>query len=288
MIYSASRRTDLVSFYPDYICEKVSRSRKLEAIVLWTKDPRNLIRHIGLQAVIRSFPTILQLTITGLSGSRWEPQVPHYKEFSAELREIAQILPPGAIRWRFDPIIPDDTLYQRVRAVRQFLIDCGVTIEEVTVSLPDAYRRVTQRLRRYNTENGLLGTPEELRLPDYLSNRRLSTVDSQLSTVMRNLHKLAGVPLALCCEPELLGQPEQSVQKKQTAQAGLPGMVRGRCIDGALIERLYGIKLARIERDGGQRADCACDRSVDIGSYEQRCGHNCLYCYARPEIDGAD
>ena len=50
---------------------------------------------------------------------------------------------------------------------------------------------------------------------------------------------------------------------------------------------LYGGALS-LKRDSGQRvkAGCECRVSADVGSYDlHRCGHDCLYCYARPAGD---
>ena len=42
MIYSASRRTDLPAFYPDFLVGKIQRSRKLDGVVYWTNGYQEL------------------------------------------------------------------------------------------------------------------------------------------------------------------------------------------------------------------------------------------------------
>ena len=65
------------------------------------------------------------------------------------------------------------------------------------------------------------------------------------------------------------------------AAAGIP---RAKCIDDALVSRITGWRL-RLKRDTGQRDDCYCVKSVDIGAYDT-CGNGCRYCYANAS-DGA-
>lgn len=62
--------------------------------------------------------------------------------------------------------------------------------------------------------------------------------------------------------------------------ADLPVLSPGRCIDGALLEALFGGRVSRAG-DGGQRAACGCTKSADIGSYDRQCGFGCVYCYGR-------
>lgn len=248
MIYSASRRTDLPAFYPEYVAERVRRSRKLEAIVFWTKDPRALCGP-ALRPILAKYPTVAQLTITGLGGGPWEPQVPPYGELTAALRELRQALPNGAVIWRFDPIIVTVDLFERFAAVRDWLIENLGPPAEPTVSFVDPYAKAVRRAQRHGLELPQPGAEE----------RR---------AIIARLQEMAPTELCACCEPEL---------------AALPGIRPARCIDGERFDRLFGTKFGALPKDGGQREACGCVRSTDIGSYDQLCGHNCRYCYARPE-----
>ncbi|MCK4284954.1 MAG: DUF1848 family protein, partial [Candidatus Lokiarchaeota archaeon] len=55
------------------------------------------------------------------------------------------------------------------------------------------------------------------------------------------------------------------------------------CIDAYRIEKLINEKIPK-QKDTGQRSDCGCFKSKDIGGYSGifRCNHNCDYCYASP------
>ncbi|MCC8189329.1 MAG: DUF1848 domain-containing protein [Planctomycetes bacterium] len=252
MIYSASRRTDLTTFYPDYLAGRLRRSRRLDGVVYWTKDLRNLVRHRDLAAEGSRFPAVIQFTVTGLAGTVWEPRVPPLAEQAAALGELARSLPRGAIRWRFDPIIGSpEEVRQRFLATKALLDDSLGGIDDVTVSFPDPYRRARERVQEAGLAWPTLTPPQ------------------QEEVIAAMVAAFAGPePVKLCCEPRL---------------NALPGVGSARCVDGSLFHRLYGLPLADLPPDGGQRRACGCSRSTDIGSYHQACGHRCLYCYATPE-----
>lgn len=56
------------------------------------------------------------------------------------------------------------------------------------------------------------------------------------------------------------------------------GITHGACIDREYISRLLGCEL-KGRKDPGQRQECGCMESVDIGTYHT-CRNGCRYCYA--------
>lgn len=256
MIYSASRRTDMPAFHPDAIVERVNRSRKLKGLVLWTKDIRNLVRHPGLSRVVAEFPTVVQFTVTGMAGSVREPgAIPLVEQLDA-LTEVVRMLPRGAVCWRFDPVISEGDVERRFRATKTALESVLGPLERVTVSFPDPYRKAVTRT-----------VATGLEWPSFsLAEKR------EIVAMMADAFSRTGIgdefrPIRLCCEPAL---------------HELPGVGMTRCIDGDLFRRLYGLPLGDLPKDTGQRKACGCCQSTDIGSYDMRCGHGCLYCYANP------
>jgi hypothetical protein len=273
MIYSASRRTDLPAFFPDYLEDRIARSRKLEAMVFWTKDVRNLARRPKLAAAMERIPCLVQFTATGLAGSAWEPGTPPLKEQLTEIAELGRRLPQGAVVWRFDPIMPaagDDLaekainrLLDRFRRLLAILAKSLGGLEGVTVSFPDPYRMAAAR-----------AIASGLTWPVFSGESKLHILEALVGEFSIGAGGgAAAFPVRLCCEPEL---------------AGFPGTAADACVDGVLLERLYGLPLSRTPRDPGQRRACNCVKSTDIGSYGMPCGHGCLYCYANAAPAPAD
>jgi hypothetical protein len=91
----------------------------------------------------------------------------------------------------------------------------------------------------------------------------------------KHLSKL-NMHLSLCCEKELVSRLGEGTTVRENA-----------CVDGKLLKMNFKGD-PETKRDYGQRSTlgCKCTRSVDIGSYgEHPCFHNCLFCYASPDID---
>lgn len=256
MIYSASRRSDMVAFRPGDIVDRVRRSRKLEAIVFWTKDIRNLALHKDLRDVLRRWPAVVQFTVTGLAGTAWEPNVPSLEMQRKALEELSGFLPSGAVRWRFDPIVATADWRERFDTVKSMLDRTLGALDEVTVSFPDPYRKAVIRVR----ERGLSW-------PETTLAEKKSVLASIVDSFPPGRGNAESPPVRLCCEPDLLEAP---------------GTGQAHCVDGALFDRLYGTGFGDLGKDAGQREACGCMRSTDIGSYEMACPHACAYCYANP------
>ena len=87
-------------------------------------------------------------------------------------------------------------------------------------------------------------------------------------TQMAEIAQKYGVSLYSCASPVL--------EKAE-------GIKRGSCIDGSLLETLFGGKVKK-SKDTGQREACGCTGSRDIGIYSKdadgmKCLHGCKYCY---------
>ena len=253
MLYSASRRTDMPAFYPDRIVDRVKRSRKLDGVVLWTKDIRNFINHFSLSSVIKTVPSVINFTVTGLAGTAWEPRVPALADQADALEELGKRLPRGAIRWRFDPIVATEDWRERFVGVKTLLEQALGTVDEVTVSFPDPYRKAVERVKTAGLAWPQIGESEKREM---------------LAWMVGQFPAGAAACVRLCCEPDMLN---------------IPGVGMAHCVDSELFDRLYGTSLGDLGKDAGQRVACGCMKSTDIGSYEMLCRHGCLYCYARPE-----
>ncbi|MDR0361790.1 MAG: DUF1848 domain-containing protein [Planctomycetota bacterium] len=248
----------MVAFRPDDICDKVSRSRKLEGIVFWTKDIRNLAFHPRLRVVAAQYPAIVQYTVTGLAGSAWEPNVPPLAAQMDALRELKSLFPEGAIRWRFDPVLPSSDTRERFRRVLGTLRKTLGVVDGATVSFPDPYKKAVDRAKAAGLAWPTIGMAEKIDLIEFMSGEFGVKGYADLPA-----------PLRLCCEPELLR---------------FPGVEQAHCVDNLLFNRLYDTAFGDLGKDPGQREACGCMKSTDIGSYDMACQHGCRYCYANPHI----
>lgn len=243
----------MAAFFPERIVARVARSRKLDGIVFWTKDIRNLVRHPELARVVVSVPAVVQFTATGLAGGPWEPGAPPLDLLLPELRELAARLPRGAIRWRFDPIVAAPGLGERFCRIKEALDSALGGLADVTVSFPDPYKKAVARAGAAGLAWPVMTGAEKAAFVAFMAGE-FGLRDEP--------------PVKLCCEPDLLA---------------LPGVGQAHCVDGALFDRLYGLRLAELPKDAGQRRACGCSASTDIGAYDMVCGHGCRYCYANPE-----
>ena len=260
MIYSASRRTDLPAAHPDWLAARLSRSRTLDAVVYWTKHPTALVEHPGLVGALERWPSVVQLTVTGLAGTPWEPGTPPLSAWRDDLAELARRLPAGAIQWRFDPIVtPAADLAAARREVKERFLRTleGVAralgdVDRVTVSFYQPYRHAAARIAAAG-----------------LAPRRWSVAERcDLLVELRRAWNAPRGRFGICCHPGWRGL------------AGIIPAESAACVSAERFDRLYGTRLGPGVKDPGQRPACDCSRSTDIGDYGRACLHGCVYCYA--------
>lgn len=278
-VISASRRTDLVASFPGWLAACLRRRaaeaagpaggvhrvdlapEKVHTIVLWSKDFANLLRNAhGLRDLLADYDQLyLHFTVTGLGGTSIEPGVPPYREALAEIPGLAALAgDPLRVSLRFDPVVS----WQDGGEIRSNLgrfaeaADAAAEngIRDIRVSFAQWYGKAVRRARA----RGFLFVDP----PDEEKRARAAGLAAIAAE--------RGLVLHACSQPLL---------------AGVPGLRPSACIDGALLESLHpGREPASRRKDRGQRADCLCTESKDIGSYAQACPHGCVYCYANPKV----
>lgn len=278
-VISASRRTDLPRFHYRWLQEALRagealvanprfpektyrvdlRPESVHTVVLWSKDFANVLAAPG---ALVDHNLYFHYTINNYSPLL-EPGVPPY---AASLRTLEGLLAryrPAQFTIRFDPVIistggelaptPGKPGRARLAAFDRLCRDLaalGMRGCRLATSCVALYPHVKKRLATLPGFGLTLLGEDVLRL---LFSRLAETAAGH------------GLAIYACADPRL---------------AGVPGLVPGRCIDGALLAALAGER-ASLAHDGGQRAACGCTKSVDIGGYHQKCGFQCAYCYGR-------
>ena len=276
VILSASRRTDMPRFYLDILMEQLRkrsfswhnpytgqlRSFSLSpgqqaVVVLWSKDFGPFLKN---KAAFADWPLFFHFTVN-TSDPLLEPGIPALDERIGQMQVLTKEWGTKAVRWRFDPIAvwrSDTGLKTNIDGLHD-IADAfhRLGIRDVTVSFMDHYRKIDRRA-------GAHIPPVEFVYPDH---------EEQAAMVSDHFRRLSerGFVIHTCCEPAL-------------AEAGLPGVRPGACIDAELLSEVSGLDLNAIPDRGQRRSKgCLCHKSIDIGCYtHHRCKANCLYCYARP------
>jgi hypothetical protein len=278
-VISASRRTDLVAFFPEWLAAALRegeacfygpsgrprrvdlRPESVHTIVLWSKDFQNLIKdNFGLREAVQRYDQIYcHFTMTGLGGTAIEKGVLPFDQAIRQVGAVAEIAgSPGRISIRFDPVVYWKER-QHLRTNLGFFEKVAAEasrqgIRDIRFSFAQWYGKAVRRAERCRFS--YYDPPVEEKI----------AAAGTLASIARSF----GLSLYACCQDYL---------------TGLPGIKPSACIDGVYLEGLHPAAApASPRKDKTQRKECRCTESIDIGSYTQSCPHSCLYCYANPKF----
>ncbi|MFX0105978.1 MAG: DUF1848 family protein, partial [Candidatus Hodarchaeota archaeon] len=162
------------------------------------------------------------------------------------------------INFRFDPII----LYKKHDSNKvksnldrfEYIIESvsALGLREMIFSFATIYPKVNNRMKA----RGYIPIDPPLRKK------------KEILTKLTKICSKNNIKMKACCQPDLLK---------------LEGIEQAHCIDAYTIEKIVGEPIPKVQ-DTGQRKDCGCFKSKDIGAYTGifRCKNNCDYCYASP------
>lgn len=261
LVISASRRTDLPGFYPDRLVDRVKADldrggAPLYGLVLWTRFPAALLgdplRSL-LEREVRN--VVVNLTVTGLGGSRLEPRAPRTDEAVRAGIEAIDLLggEPARLRWRFDPLLYGRNgldVFDRIAGPF-----AAASVPTVTVSFPSAMSLAGPLGPRYAAA-GIEPWPG-------------IAAKAAFAAGLAERARDHGLRVLACCQPKVL--------------ARVPAIEGAQCIPREVLEAFHPEAAPFPEaRDRTQRRHCACLPSLDIGRYdEDLCGSGCAYCYSR-------
>ncbi len=276
MIISASRRTDIPAFFGDWMMKRLREgfcvvqhplrpriayrvSLKVEdvdAIVFWTKYPKSLVPYID-EIKSLGYRFIFLFTLTPY-GPPLETQLPSLDERIEIFRQLSTRLGADKVLWRYDPIVLSNrhNATFHVEEFEKLATHLEGFTKRVIISFVDYYPFVHRRLTRLSQ--------------DEIEVYAAGEIAAHAPTLARKLCAIAqqhGMEIQSCAE---------ELDLKNT------GVQPGGCIDGWLLHQLFGLRLP-LKKDPGQRKECLCTVSKDIGAYDT-CGHGCIYCYASRDL----
>lgn len=264
MIISASRRTDIPTYYSEWFYNRIREGfvyvrnpmnphqvskiplspDVVDGIVFWTKNPIPMMNRL---CELDNYIYYFQFTITPY-GRDVEPNIPSKNDvIIPAFQELSRTLGKERVIWRYDPILLNErySLDYHVRSFEALANRLAGYAETCTVSFLDFYKSILK-----NTSS--------LKIYDADMEQKELLMDK-----FAEIAKSAGIEINTCAE------------KIDFSKFGIH---HARCIDKERLERIGGFRL-NLEKDKSQRTECGCVASIDIGAYST-CRNGCLYCYA--------
>ena len=193
MIISASRRTDIPTYYSEwffnrikegYVCvrnpmnihqiSKIDLSPNVvDGIVFWTKNPIPMVdRMLELEKYIYYF----QFTLNAY-GKDVEPNVPSKNDFIIpSFQKLSSIIGKERVVWRYDPIFINEhyTIEYHKKYFQALCSKLSKFTEKCTVSFIDLYKNTARNTKRLNIQT--LSNDEVLELMSFFISSNSSSV----------------------------------------------------------------------------------------------------------------
>lgn len=264
MIISASRRTDIPTYYADWFFNRLKEKYVLvrnpmnihqigkisltpevvDGIVFWTKNPIPMLNRLS---ELDKYNYYFQFTLNAY-GKDVEPNVPSKNDIVIPaFQQLSKMIGKEKVIWRYDPIFFNEyyTIEYHCKYFRMLAERLSGYTEKCTVSFLDLYRNTARNTKPLNIQH--------------------ETNEQQIQ-IMQSFLEIAkefGLYIDTCAE-------KLELEKF--------GIAHAHCIDKSRFEQIGKYKLL-VEKDPNQRPECGCIASIDIGSYNT-CANKCLYCYA--------
>lgn len=264
MIISVSRRTDIPSYYSEWLFNRLNAGyayvrnpmnphrisevslspNVVDGIVFWTKNPTPMLNRLH---ELQDYTYYFQFTLTPY-GADVEKNIPSKNDIVIPtFQKLSSMIGKERVVWRYDPILLNDkyTMQYHMKYFRVLCDKLADHTEKCTISFLDLYKNIQRSISSLGIRPL---TPEQA---------------EELAGYFGEVAKEYGIYIDTCAEDIDLSKY---------------GIGHASCIDRHRLERIGNYKLD-IERDKNQRDACGCVSSIDLGAYNT-CRNGCIYCYA--------
>ena len=301
LIISASRATDIPAFYSEWFFNRLKKGylkwynpfngkasnisfQNTRVIVFWTKNPSPIIPYLPILDE-KNIGYYFLFTLNDYEKENLEPNLPELSKRIETFINLSETIGKEKVLWRFDPLILSenidiDTLIKRIENI-------GDQIHPYTEKLIfsfvqiSKYKKVRKKLLQetnaFNDDNLFKAEFSEKQKREFAAHLKNLTNNWNIraSSCAEKLDLTTyGIEDNKCIDDELMrrifnqdkklqaflntGNPELNLQKDLFQTDGQP---------------------QKPLKDKGQRKECGCIPSKDIGQYNT-CMHLCTYCYA--------
>jgi DNA repair photolyase len=186
-------------------------------------------------------------------GKEMEPGFPGLERRVDDFIQLSEKIGSDKTIWRYDPIIITTKFDTRwhLNKIEKIAVVLKGRAEKVIISFYTPYRKTAGRMAKY------------CGITIRNKNEIWNSHTAEFVKEMKNILSASGFRVQSCAETLPLREY---------------GIMPGACIDGELINKISGDDISA-RKDRGQRPECLCVKSIDIGRYNT-CLGGCRYCYA--------
>lgn len=276
MIISASYKTDIPTFYGEWFIQRLRAgyckmvnpySRQIyrvdlapehvDGFVFWTKNIGPFLSPLE-EVCRRGYPFIIQHTVNNYPHEL-ESRVVNAQHTIEHIKYIAGEYGARHLVWRYDPIVFSSLtpLDWHRNNFAQLASQLEGTTDEVVISFAQLYKKTE---RNMNLAANKLGFSWD----DHKHEERILEQGHQLVNEIAQIAASYSMTLKICSQKAF----------------HVPGVTQdARCVDADRLEEIAGHSFKTKTFQKGNRKECGCFASKDIGEYDT-CPHGCIYCYA--------
>jgi DNA repair photolyase len=275
VILSAGRATDIAAFYSSWFMNGLKKKQfikinpfngvkyeikldQTELIIFWTKNPKPFLQQLNnLDSLYPNY--YFQFSLNDYDKII-EPGLQGIDERISTFISLSKKIGREKVIWRYDPLIYTDelTIDGLIEKLHKIAQNIKGYTDKFVFSFVDIsnYKKVLRKIDQLKISLREFTEPEKI---EFASKIKCFKEQYQLE-------------ISTCAEP---------------GDFTKYGIDKNKCIDNKLIEKLFPENLNLMtyinqkenQKDKGQRKECGCIKSTDIGQYNT-CLHHCVYCYA--------